>query len=163
VDVIACSAHRMRHAVHVPKDAADVFVNALPMRRREPRLPVFRAEHEMVVQREMRRSHAGWFQIGRRMAIANSAPVPEARKKLAGGATTGSARPTTPNHHRALEGREKGTRGLAGNFAVGPFARFSRPCRGASRIGGGGRFVSGGSRSLRDLHHRLISFEPLAR
>jgi hypothetical protein len=26
-----------------------------------------------------------------------------------------------------------------------------------------GRFVSGGSRSLRDLHHRLISFEPPAR
>lgn len=43
--------------------------------------------------------------------------MPEARKKLAGGETTGSARPTTPNRHRALEGREKGTQGLAGNIA----------------------------------------------
>ncbi len=44
----------MRHAVHVSEDAADVFVNALPMRRREPGFQVLRAEHEMVVQREMR-------------------------------------------------------------------------------------------------------------
>jgi hypothetical protein len=43
--------------------------------------------------------------------------VPEARQKLAGGGTTGSARPTTPNRRRALKGREKGTRGLAGNIA----------------------------------------------
>jgi hypothetical protein len=34
------------------------------MRRREPGFPVFRAEHEMVMQREMRRGHAGGFQIG---------------------------------------------------------------------------------------------------
>ena len=43
-------------------------------------------------------------------------PVPEARQKLAGGATTGSARPTTPNHHRALEGREKGARRARGGW-----------------------------------------------
>ena len=41
---------------------------------------------------------------------------PEARKKLAGGETTGQ-RPRNTN--RALEGREKGTRGLAGNIAAG--------------------------------------------
>jgi hypothetical protein len=64
VDVIARPAHRMRHTVHVSEDAADLFVNALSMRRREPGFPVFRAEHEMVVQREMRRGHAGGFQIG---------------------------------------------------------------------------------------------------
>ncbi len=54
VEVIARAAHRMCHAVRVSNGAADVFVNALPMRRREPEFPVFRAEHEMVVQREMR-------------------------------------------------------------------------------------------------------------
>jgi hypothetical protein len=43
--------------------------------------------------------------------------VPEARQKLAGGATTGSARPTTSNRRRTLEGREKGIWGLAGNIA----------------------------------------------
>jgi hypothetical protein len=43
-------------------------------------------------------------------------PVPEARQKLAGGATTGQ-RPRNTN--RALKGREKGTRDLAGNIAVG--------------------------------------------
>ena len=56
-----------------------------------------------------------------------------------------------------LKWREKGTRGLAGHIAVGPFERFSRPCRGASRIGGGG------AARFRWLHHRLISFEPPAR
>lgn len=116
VHVIARAAHRMRHAVHVSEDAADVFVNALPMRRREPGFTVFRAEHEMVVQREMCRSHARWFQIENHDATMKSAPhrkfspVPEAREKLAGGATTGSAR---PNRRRALEGREKATQGLA--------------------------------------------------
>ena len=50
VEVIARPTHRMRHAVQVSDDAA------LPMRRREPGFPVFRAEHEMVMQREMRRS-----------------------------------------------------------------------------------------------------------
>ncbi len=45
--------------------------------------------------------------------------VPEARKKLAGGATTGTARPTTPKCRRALEGREKSTGGLAGNITQG--------------------------------------------
>ena len=81
VEVIPSATHSMRDAIHVPQDAADVFVNALPMRRREPGFPVFRAEHEVVVQREMRRSHARWFQIACRMAITNSAPVPEARQK----------------------------------------------------------------------------------
>ena len=42
--------------------------------------------------------------------------MPEAPKKLAGGATTGQ-RPRNTN--RALEGREKGTRGVAGNIAGG--------------------------------------------
>jgi hypothetical protein len=51
--------------------------------------------------------------------------APEVRKILARGATTGPTRPTrptrptTPNRRRALEGREKGTRGLAGNIAEG--------------------------------------------
>ena len=115
VEVIARATHRMRHAVQVSDDAAEVFVNALPMRRREPGFPVFRAEHEMVMQREMRRSHAGWFQMGNDRATTKS-PVPEARQKLAGGATTGQ-RPRNTN--RALKGREKGTRDLAGNIAVG--------------------------------------------
>ena len=71
---------------------------------------------------------------------------------------------TTPTKHeprpeRAREGQAR----CGGQHRRGTFERFSRPCRGASRIGGGGRFVSGGSRSLRDLHHRLISFEPPAR
>jgi len=71
-------------------------------------------------------------------------PVPEARQKLAGGATTGQ-RPR--NMSRALKGREKGTRGLAGSGGVWrgtsprACARFSRPCRGAGRLG---RFGSGG-------------------
>lgn len=50
------------------------------------------------------------------MAIAISAPVPEAREKIAGGATTGQ-RPRNTN--RALKGREKATRSLAGNIAGG--------------------------------------------
>lgn len=160
VEVIACAAHRMRHAVHVSDDAADVFVNALSMRRREPGFPVFRAEHEMVMQREMRRGHAGGFQNRGKMAIANSVPVPEARQKLAGGATTGQS---PRNTNRALEGREKGARGLAGNIA-GRHSYASRAPAGAHpETGTVGRFVSCGSRSLRDLHHRLISFEPPAR
>ena len=48
--------------------------------------------------------------------ISKIHPVPEAPKKLAGGATTGQ-RPRNTN--RALEGREKGTRGVAGNIAGG--------------------------------------------
>ena len=55
-------------------------VNALPMRRREPGFPVSRAEHEMVMQREMCRSHAESFQIANDRATTKS-PVPEARKK----------------------------------------------------------------------------------
>lgn len=142
----------------------------------------------MVVQREVCRSHAGSFQIGSRTATKNFrasrwiceraggtreahhmpfgiAPnsVPEARKKLAGGETTGSARPTIPNLPRALEGREKGTRGLAGDIA-GEHSNVSRAPAGAHPVSGvEGRLGSGGSRSLRDLHHRLISFEPPAR
>jgi len=50
------------------------------------------------------------------MAIANSAPVPEAREKIAGGATTGQS---PRNTNRALKGREKATRGVAGNIAGG--------------------------------------------
>jgi hypothetical protein len=123
----------MRHAIHISEDAADVFVNALSMRRREPGFPVFRAEHEMVMQREMRRSHAGWFQFRGKMAITNSVPVPEARKKLAGGATTGQ-RPRNTN--RALEGREKGTRGLAGNI-TGEHSDASRAPAGALAVWGG--------------------------
>jgi hypothetical protein len=60
-------------------------------------------------------------------------PVPEARKKLAGGATTGQ-RPRNTN--RALEGREKGTRGLAGNF-VGRHSHASRAPAGALAVWGG--------------------------
>jgi hypothetical protein len=67
------------------------------------------------------------------------------------------------NTNRALEGREKDTRGLAGNIAVG-HSRASRAPAGAHPESGMvGRPGSGGSRSLRDLHHRLISFEPPAR
>jgi hypothetical protein len=134
--VIARPTHRMRHAVQVSEDAADVFVNALPMRRREPGFPVFRAEHEMVVQREMRRSHAGSFQIENHDATMKSAPhrkfspVPEAREKLAGGATTGQRRRTT---NRALEGREKGTRRLAGKIA-GEQSHVSRAPAGAQAM-----------------------------
>gem|GEM_PF-3927729 len=50
------------------------------------------------------------------MAIANSAPVPEAREKIAGGATTGQS---PRNTNRALKGREKSTRGRAGNIVGG--------------------------------------------
>ena len=67
--------------------------------------------------------------------------MPEARKKLAGGATTGSARPTTPNHHRALEGREKGTRGLAGNITQGMLTLLAPlPGRSPNREWWGGSF-----------------------
>jgi len=58
-------------------------------------------------------------------------PVPEARQKLAGGATTGQ-RPRNTN--RALKGREKGTRGSGGQHHRWTFGRFSRPCRGAGRL-----------------------------
>jgi hypothetical protein len=107
----------------------------LPMRRGEPGFPVFRAEHEMVMQREMRRSHVESFQIGWRHATMNFRPsrwighlaggtkeaphcqfasrqfVPEARQKLAGGATTGSARPITPNRPAPWKGARR-TRGV---------------------------------------------------
>jgi len=150
VEVIVRATHGMRHAVQVSDDAADVFVNALSMRRREPRFPVFRAEHEMVMQREMRRGHAGGFQIGWKMAIANSALVPEAREKLAGGETTGQ-RPLNTNG--ALEGREKGTRDLAGNIA-GEHSDASRAPAGALAVW---------AVRFRWFHHRLISSEPPAR
>jgi len=85
---------------------------------------------------------------------------PEARKTLAGGETTGQ-RPRNTN--RALEGREKGTRGLAGTIA-GEHSNASRAPAGAHPESGVvGQSGSGGSRSLRDLHHRLTSFEPPAR
>jgi hypothetical protein len=129
--MVARATHRMRHAVEVSDDAADVFVNALSMRRREPGFPVFRAEHEMVMQREVCRSHAGWLQIGNDRATTKS-PVPEACQKLAGGATTGQ-RPRNTN--RALEGREKGTRGLAGNI-TGEHSDASRAPAGAHPIAG---------------------------
>jgi hypothetical protein len=77
-------------------------------------------------------------------------PVPEARQKLAGGATTGQ-RPR--NMSRALKGREKGTRGLAGNIAEG-MRTLLAPLP--------GRWPSGAVR-FRWFHHRLTSFEPPAR
>ncbi len=64
-----------------------------------------------------------------------------------------------PRPGRAREGHT----GSVGQHRRGTFERFSRPCQGASRIGVVARHGSGGSRSLRDLHHRLISFEPPAR
>jgi hypothetical protein len=68
-----------------------------------------------------------------------------------------------PRPGRAREGREKGTRGLAGNIAGG-HSNASRAPAGAHLVSVVvGRPGSGGSRSLRDLHHRLISFEPPAR
>lgn len=71
---------------------------------------------------------------------------------------------TTPTNHEPRPGRAREAHtGSGGQHRQGTFERFSHPCRGASRIGDGGRFGSGGSRSLRDLHHRLISFEPPAR
>ena len=86
--------------------------------------------------------------------------APEVRKKLAGGETTGQRQRNT---NRALKGREKGTRLLAGNIA-GEQSHVSRAPAGAHPVSGMvGRPDSGGSRSLRDLHHRLISFEPPAR
>lgn len=119
-----------------------------------PRFPVLRAEHKMEVQREMRRSHAGSFQIGRRMAIANSAPVPEAREKLAGGETTGQRRRNT---NRALKGREKATRGLAGNIAE-EHSNASRAPAGAHPVSGVlGRPEAGDSRSLRRCFARLTT------
>ena len=68
---------------------------------------------------------------------------------------------TTPAKHEPRPGRAReGHARCCGQHRRGTIARFSRPCRGAGRLGRPG---SGGSRSLRDLHHRLISFEPPAR
>ena len=87
VEVIACAAHRMGYTAHIPDDPADVLVNALPMRRREPRFSVFRTEHDVIVQREVRGWHVGEFQIGWKHATMNfrhrvgKGTVPEAQKK----------------------------------------------------------------------------------
>ena len=62
--------------------------------------------------------------------------VPEAREKIAGGETTGQARPTRVNISRALEGREKATRGLAGNI-TGEHSDASRAPAGALAVWGG--------------------------
>ncbi len=126
------------------------------MRRREPGFPVFCAVHEMVMQREMRRGHARWFQIGGKMAIANSVTLPEARKKLAGGATTGSA----PHHPKPPPRPGRAREGHAGSGGQHPggHSHASRAPAGAPPVSGGG-----GVARFRWFHHRLISFEPPAR
>ena len=71
---------------------------------------------------------------------------------------------TTPtNHEPRPERAREGHAGSGGQHRQETFERFSRPCRAHPVSGMLGRPSSGGSRSLRDLHHRLISFEPPAR
>jgi len=56
-------------------------------------------------------------------------------------------RNSTPHHPKppsALEGREKGTRGLAGNIAGGHWHPSRAPARAHPESGMVGRFVSGG-------------------
>lgn len=65
-------------------------------------------------------------------------PVPEARKKLAGGETTGQARPTRPSIRCALKGRERGTLGLSRNIAAGPSPPSRAPAGAHPGFGGGG-------------------------
>ena len=65
-------------------------------------------------------------------------PVPEARETLAGGETTGQARATPHNIRRALEGRERGTRGLVLNIAAGHLPPSRAPAGAHPGIGGGG-------------------------
>lgn len=97
VDMISRTTHRMCDPVHAADDATDVFMNALSCGWGQPWLAVLRAEHEMIVQRKMRRGY-------------------------------GTTSRTLPG---CAIGREGGLRGR-----------------------------SGGSRSLRSLHHRLISVLP---
>ncbi len=59
VDMIAGSAHCMRHAVEAANHAAEVFVDTGAWGGREPWLAIFGAKDEMVMQREMGRGHAG--------------------------------------------------------------------------------------------------------
>ena len=80
-----------------------------------------------------------------RLSHAPQFAVPEARKILAGGATTG---PRPRNTNRALEGREKGTRGLAATIA-GEHSHASRapagahPESGMVGLSGSGGFTTG--------------------
>jgi hypothetical protein len=65
---------------------------------------------------------------------------------------------TTPTNHEPRPGTAReGHAGSGWHHRQETFARFSRPCRGASRIGGGD------AARFRWFHHRLISVEPPAR
>ena len=72
------------------------------------------------------------------MRPAPADSVPEARETFAGGETTGQARPIPHNIRRALEGREKGTRGLACKIATGHSPPSRAPAGAHPGFGGGG-------------------------
>jgi hypothetical protein len=58
VEVVACAADCMRDSIHVSDDTADVFMHASPCGGGQPGFAVLRAEHEMIMQREVGRGHA---------------------------------------------------------------------------------------------------------
>jgi hypothetical protein len=106
----------------------------LPMRRREPGFPVFRAEHEMVVQREMRRRHEG--RVSDRAKDRNREFGPRA------GGTREISRwcnhRTTSTKHESRPGRAREEHVEAGgqNIADG-HAHASRAPAGALAVWGG--------------------------
>jgi hypothetical protein len=91
------------------------------------------------MQREMRRGHARWFQIENRIATTQSAP----HRKFTPCRRHVRNEPVVkpPDHaHETRTAPWKGARrerGAGGKHRSGTYECFSRPCRGASRIGGG--------------------------
>jgi len=59
MDMISGSTHRMRYAVEAPNNTAKVFVDTSASSWCQPRLAIFCAKHEVIMQRKMRRRHPG--------------------------------------------------------------------------------------------------------
>ena len=57
VDVVPHATHRVRNTVHSTNDATEVIMNTRAPRGRKPRFPAFRAEDQVIVQRNMGRGH----------------------------------------------------------------------------------------------------------
>lgn len=59
VNMISRSTNRMGRTVEASNHATEILVHPGARSRREPRLAIFRAKDEMIMQREMGRGHAG--------------------------------------------------------------------------------------------------------
>jgi len=61
VDVVPHSTHRVRNTVHSTNNATEVIMNTRALRGRKPRLPAFRTEDQVIVQRNIGRGHDAKF------------------------------------------------------------------------------------------------------